>query len=163
MALVDPAARTVQWQEGQPQAKEPPGHDVHLVCVVYLLEAKEMRPSGQWVTAQSLRAGDFFFRGLHELPTGELARAYGSSPQAFLAAGRRLGGRVAEGGDACCELQVLPRIAIRLVLWTGDEEFPARVNMLFDSLADEHLPLDVIHTMARHVVKAMLRAGQQGP
>jgi len=161
--LVDPAQRTVRWRDERHQADREPGHDVTLVAVVYLIEAKEMRPAGEWVTAESLPAGIFFFRGLHAIPTAKVAGMFGQDQDGFLAAGGRLGGKPVEWGDACVQVQVLPRIAVRLVLWLGDEEFSGRVTMLFDRLVDEQLPLDVLLTMAQYVTSALLRTGDGGP
>lgn len=157
--LVDPAGRTVRWRDEHHQAERAPGYEVALVSVVYLIEAKEMRPAGEWVTPQSLPSGYFFFRGPHAVPTAELERTLGHDHEAFLAAGSRLGGKEVEVGDACVQLQALPRIAVRLVLWLGDEEFPSRVTFLFDRLADRHLPLDALYCVGRHVTSSLLRAG----
>ena len=154
---VDPAERTVRWGGEPRQADQEPGYNVALLAVVYLIEAKDMHPAGEWATAESLPAGTFFFRGLHVIPTAELASRFGDDRDGFLNAGGRLGGRSVEWGDACVQIQVLPRIAVRLVLWQGDDEFPARVTMLFDRLVDQHVPLDVLHSMARHVTSAMLQ------
>lgn len=155
--VVDPTRHSVSWCDQRHESERGPGHDVTLLSVVYLIEAKEMHPAGEWVTPQSLPSGDFFFRGLHEIPTAELERRFGDDPEGFLEAGRRLGGKETEGGDACIQLQVLPRIAVRLVLWLGDEEFPSRVTFLFDKLADQHLPLDVLLCVGRYVTSSLLR------
>ena len=159
---VDTAGRTVRWRDECRQEDREPGYDVALIAVVYLIEAKEIRPAGEWVTAESLRAGAFFFRGPHAVPTAEVAGRFGHDPDAFRRAGNRLGGKPVEWGDACIQVQVLPRIAVRLVLWLGDEEFPARVTMLFDRLVDDHLPLDVLHGMTRHVTSSLLQTADNG-
>ena len=155
---VDPASRTMEWHDRSHQAEGAPGYNAALATAVYLIEAKESAPAGEWVTAESLPSGAFFFRGPHTIPTAEPAHKFGHDPNAFLMAGTRLGGQSVEWGDACIEIPVLPRIAVRLVLWLGDGEFPARATMLFDSLVDEHMPLDALYCMARHLVSAFLRA-----
>ena len=154
---VNPAERSVRWHDEHNQADRGSGYNVTLLIVVYLIEAKEMRPAGEWVTAESLPAGTFFFRGPHAMPTAEVAGRFGHDRDGFLRAGSKLGGKLVEWGDACVQIHVLPRIAVRLVLWLGDEEFPARATMLFDRLVDEHMPLDVLHIMAQHVTSALLR------
>ena len=120
-----------------------------------------LNPSDQWVTCESLPAGAFFFRGPHVIPTDKVAQKLGHDRKAFLEAGRRLGGEEIGRGDACLELRVVPRIPVRLVLWLGDEEFSPRVTMLFDQLADEHVPLDVLHSMTHLVVNSLLEAGER--
>jgi len=34
-----------------------------------------------------------------------------------------------------------------MVLWEGDEENPARLNVLFDASIAQHLPLDAIYAL----------------
>ena len=161
--LIDPGGRAVRWREDSPLVSQGPGYDVALVAVVYLVEARQINPAGEWVTAESLRSGAFFFRGPHAIPTAEVAGRFGEDRDTFLIAGEKLGGVSADWGDACVQLQALPRVAVRLVLWLGDDEFPGRATMLFDSLVDEHLPLDVLHTMARYVTSSLVRAAGDGP
>ena len=158
---VSPVKRTVQWSDKNQQAEKAPGFHATLFSAVYLIEAKEINPSGQWVTCESLPAGAFFFRGPHLIPTDKVAQKLGHDRKAFLEAGLRLGGEEIERGDACVELRVVPRIPVRLVLWLGDEEFSPRVTMLFDQLADEQVPLDALHSMTHLVVNSMLEAGDR--
>ena len=157
--LVNPAARRLDWGDGATEEERPPGFHVALVAVVYLLEAKEAPLAGEWVTGEMLPAGTFFFRGLHAIPTAEVARRFGEDVDGFRGAAARLGGKVVEGGDVCVELEALPRVPLRVVLWEGDEEFAARVTMLFDRTAGVHLPLDALLSLAQHVVSALVREG----
>jgi len=93
------------------------------------------------------------------MPTAEVERRFGHDQEGFLAAGSRLGGEKVEAGDASVQLQALPRIPVQLVLWLGDEEFPSKITILLDRLVDQHLPLDVLYCVARHVTSSLLRAG----
>ena len=157
---VNPAARSVEWGDGVAGGERPPGYNATLASVVYLLEAQEMYLAGEWVTGGSLPAGAFFFRGAHAMPTTEMARRFGKDPAALLATGARLGGKPGDMGDACVELEALPRVPIRVVLWQGDDEFPSRATMLFDRLVDAHLPLDALYCLAQHVASAVVREGE---
>jgi len=119
-----------------------------LMVLVYLTEAKkESRPSNIWVSDKELKAGFTFFRGPHSLQVKDLEERYGNDPGAFLKAGEKLGGREISFGNKAFALDVLPKIPIAYILWEGSEEFPARVNVLFDSTIQAHLPLDVIWGM----------------
>lgn len=155
---IDPNRRSIQWaDEGhQPSAQAP--FDLALLAVVYLLEAKETLPSGEWVTPESLPAGAFFFRGPHAIPTDKVARRFGHDRGALLRAASKLGGKPVAWGDAAVELQALPRVGFRVVLWLGDDEFPARATFLFDRLVNQHLPLDVLHSLMRYLAQALVQA-----
>jgi len=137
--------------------------NVALLSVVYLIEARSAPQSGEWTTPEALPAGSFFFRGPHAVPTSEVAQRFARDKDLFLEAGRRLGARAVEGGDACVEIQALPRIPMRLVLWLADDEFPAQVTVLFDRRVDQQLPMDVLHGLMRHVTSELVRiAGRAG-
>lgn len=155
---VDPNEQVVRWSGTSPGSDGVPDHDVSLVSVMYLLGAKEVFAADDWVSAEALPAGAFFFRGLHAIPTAPVEARFGADCDAFLHAGLDMGGEILDWGDASLHLQVLPRIATRLVLWLGDDEFPARVNMLFDRVVDQHLPLDALGCMARYVTTSLIRA-----
>ena len=118
-----------------------------LMVFSYLAEAKEVKPSHTWVSEKDLKGGSTFFRGPHGLETAVVERRYGRDPEAFLLAGKRLGGSEILYGDKGFALEVFPKIPLAYVLWKGDEEFPPRVGVLFDSTVESHFTLDVIWCM----------------
>jgi hypothetical protein len=120
----------------------------YLMVLYYLVEAGDIKPAHTWVSEKDLRGGSTFFRGPHRLQPEELERLYGKDPEGFLEAGRRLGGSEILFGDKGFALEVLPRVPLAYVLWKGDDEFPARINLLFDPTVESHLSLDMIWCMA---------------
>lgn len=125
-----------------------------LSAIQYLTKTKAILPSGKLINPGDLKGGDIFFRGSHVLPMDTLAQKYRKSPQDFLLAGELLGGKVLSLGDASVELRPFPRIPITLILWKEDEEFPSRISLLFDSTAEQHLPIDVLWAIAIITIKA---------
>jgi hypothetical protein len=119
----------------------------YLMVLFYLVGAKEVKPVHTWVSEKDLRGGSTFFRGPHHLHTEELLTLYGKDPEGFLSAGRRLGGSEILFGDRGFALEVFPKVPLAYVLWKGDEEFPARINILFDPTVESHLSLDIIWCM----------------
>jgi hypothetical protein len=114
----------------------------------YLLNAKEIPPSGRLIKPENLRGGEFFFQGSHMLPLNKLAEKYENDKEGFITRGKELSGRLLEYGDASFELLPLPRIPVTLILWLSDEEFPARMDILFDSTCEIQVPLDIIWSIA---------------
>ncbi|MBI3593004.1 MAG: DUF3786 domain-containing protein, partial [Nitrospirae bacterium] len=45
---------------------------------------------------------------------------------------------------------------VALILWAADEEFPSRVDLLFDSTCELQLPLDIIWSIAMMSLLLML-------
>lgn len=119
-----------------------------LTLLWYLVKAAPARPSGNHVKPSRLPGGEIFVRGSHVLPLDALAAKFATRPEAFLEAGAALGGRPAPYGDAAVELPALPKVPTTVILWAGDDEFPARADLLFDATAPRHLPTDVLWSVA---------------
>jgi hypothetical protein len=136
------------------------GRDEALLALWYLADAREVPLSGKWVSGHQLPGGAFFFRGPHVVPSEPLAQRFGSDPDGFRGRAKRIGGVVLRDempGDAAARFRVFPRVDIVLVLWTTDDEFPARVSVLFDATITEHLRLDGVLHAAGVVVRRLVR------
>jgi hypothetical protein len=134
------------------------GLEFRIMVLDYLANCKEISLSGQLVSGVQLKAGEFFFRGTHGLELDTLVNAFGKKPEQFENAGLSLGGKSLGLGDASFQLPVLPRVPIVYVLWAADEEFSARLSVLFDSTADSHMHLDTLRTAVTTANKFLLAA-----
>jgi hypothetical protein len=122
----------------------------------YLVKASLTFPSGTLVRPAGLPGGEIFLRGTHVLPLEALAAKYATRPAAFLEAGAALGGRPAVHGDAAIVLSPLPKVPTTVILWTEDEEFSARADLLFDATCSAHLPLDILWSVAMLSILTLL-------
>jgi hypothetical protein len=146
--LVLPKEKKILRVEWNDQTVEEELHPFFfLMVLVYLTEAKDIQPVHSWVSEKDLKGGSTFFRGPHRLHVDELEALYGKNPEAFLRAGRSLGGSEIFYGDKGFALEALPKVPLAYILWRGDEEFPPRIGVLFDSTIQSHLPLDIIWCM----------------
>jgi hypothetical protein len=127
-----------------------------LMILVYLVEAKDSKPTHTWISEKDLQGGSTFFRGPHHLQVEELEARFGKNPESFLRAGRQLGGSEILYGDKGFALDVFPKVSLAYVLWKGDEEFPPRISLLFDSTIQSHLALDVIWCMVSETTRRLL-------
>jgi hypothetical protein len=119
----------------------------YLMVLVYLTEAKDIKPAHTWISEKDLKGGSTFFRGPHHLEVEELTSLSGKDPDAFLKVGKRLGGSEILYGDKGFALEVFPKVPLAYILWKGDAEFPPKISVLFDSTIKFHLPLDIIWCM----------------
>jgi hypothetical protein len=119
-----------------------------LLYVRYLAGARHMGLTGRLLKPELLKGGHHFFKGAHELPLARIASRYGADRAAFLERAARLGGVPAEYGDASAVLHTVPRVPITMILRLGDDEFPPRADLLFDSSCELQLPLDVLWSAA---------------
>lgn len=132
------------------------GHFFDLAVLWYLGSAKNIPLSGQMVSPASLVGGEIFQKGTHVLPLDKMAAKYADDFEGFYEIGLELGGQQLEHGDASIRLHPFPRVPVTFILWKGDEEFPARADMFFDSTCERHLPTDVIWSTAMTAVLIML-------
>ena len=73
-------------------------------------------------------------------------------------AGRLLGGKETDFGDASFRLWPLPRIPMGYILWRADDEFPAHLVITFDAHIEKHFPLDVVWAMVNEVGLMLLKS-----
>ncbi|HEC62301.1 MAG TPA: DUF3786 domain-containing protein, partial [bacterium] len=123
----------------------------------YLLQARDIFLQDKWISERDIPGGSLFFQGPHRLPDNILCTRFGNDLSAFTQACQSLGGLPLAFGDSSFVLQVLPRIKLGCVLWTADDEFPARFSYLFTPCIQQHLPLDVIFALANVVTDGLLQ------
>lgn len=136
-----------------------PAEFLQQLCILaYLINAKDLPLANKLVRAEALPGGQFFFRGLHALPTEKLEEAFGRCSEKLFDVAGRFRGERRDFGDASIQLSVLPRIPLTMVIWRGDEEFAARASVLFDQTAADQLPLDALLAAVNLTVEALVRA-----
>ncbi|UCE49202.1 MAG: DUF3786 domain-containing protein [Phycisphaerales bacterium] len=140
-------------------SSERPAEFLEQLCVLaYLINAKDEPLSGKLVNGLALPGGQFFFRGVHCLPTEKLEQVFGDRPEALLEAARPLAAEQSEFGDASVRLRILPRVPVTIVVWGRCEQFEARASILFDKTAADQLPLDALLAAVNLGVEALTEA-----
>jgi hypothetical protein len=129
----------------------------YLMVLVYLTEAKDIKPTHTWISEKDLKGGSTFFRGPHRLEVEGLINLFGSDPEAFLKTGKKLGGSEIFFGDKGLALDVFPKVCLAYVLWKGDAEFPPRMSVLFDSTIESLLPLDILWCMVAETSRRLIQ------
>jgi hypothetical protein len=146
---------TPQGSEPVPKAAE----FLEELCILaYLINARDLPLAGKLVKAQDLPSGQFFFRGLHSLPTDKLEKAFGHRPEALLGIAEQFDAEKCEFGDASIQLSVLPRVPITIIIWRQCEQFGTRASILFDQTAAAHMPLDALWAAVNLAVEKVIKA-----
>jgi hypothetical protein len=138
--------------------KAPLNIELRLLILQYLVQAKELPLVGKWITEKELKNGEMFYRGVHSLEmfTKPLEERFGTRPDHLLEAGLSIGGAKVDYGNVGLRFQALPRIPVLFILWAADDEFAAKVNILFDPTVEHHLALDTIWGLVRVVTFKLL-------
>ncbi len=136
-----------------------PAEFLEQLCILaYLKNAQDLPLADKLIGAETLPGGQFFFRGLHSLPTEKLKNVFGNCPEVLHRVSAQFDAERCEFGDASIRLYVLPRLPLTIVIWRRCEEFDARASILFDQTAASQLPLDALLAAVNLTVEALVKA-----
>jgi len=152
--VVNPSDRSI-FAVGADSTDQPTDFLEQLCLLAYLINARDLPLADKLVGENALPGGQFFFRGVHGLPTQRLQEAFGDCPEILLDVSGRYGAKHCEFGDASIRLDMLPRVPLTIVVWRRCEEFEARASILFDKSTGEQLPLDALLAGVNLAVKAL--------
>ncbi len=130
-----------------------------IILLHYLLRADGTEPRGDLVPYKEIPGGLMYAPVFQRRVVDPLLSEFGQVPGRFLRVGTALGGEEANFGDVSFSLRVLPRVVITFVLWEGDEEFPASIQVLFDRVVDRYLSLEDIVVLGE-MTSRRLMAGE---
>ena len=105
--------------------------DVNKILIIHTCWRGQFPPSGAWLPYRELPWGDVYDRNFQGRCIRRLAGVFGSRLDSFVTACEAAGGVPAPVGDISYDLDFLPNIRSRLILWAGDEEFPPHAQWLF--------------------------------
>ncbi len=115
---------------------------IQIVLLHYLMTADGTPPADRWITFRELPDGLFYAQAFAGHAEGVLAERLGSRLDRFRQAAEALGGSPLGLADAAYRFQAFPRLAVAVLLWEGDEDFPPQARILFDAHAGHYLPTE---------------------
>lgn len=126
----------------------------------YLLTADGSQVADRWIAFRDLPGGHALL-GYFEMNTlAPLTEALGRDPEGFRQAGRALGGYPMGLGDVSFRFLAFPRLPVGCILWTGDEETPPAVNIVFDAVAPHYLHTEDLAALAEYLSQTLRRGSQ---
>jgi hypothetical protein len=147
-----------------PEARVMPGEDQEdiplrdkILILHYLIQAKGTPFSNNLISYKELKEGQVYFPSFYKRAIRPLVEHFGQSPAQLLEAARPLGGTRADYGSFAVQLPAFPRVPLIIVLWKGDEEFPADGNFLFDSTIPDYLSTEDINILCQTVAWKLAR------
>ena len=138
---------------------EEPGFRRCLITLLYLL-LMETAALGPPISPLELPGATMFCqkRGPHAIPSAPLEERFGHDLAGFWEVGRRLGAERRASGDGALAFRVFPGLTVEVILWQGDEEFPAQVSFTVPSQLHRFWQLDAVLGLMGVVVKELLQA-----
>jgi hypothetical protein len=150
---------SVSYPDIEVDAPPPLGSfSMKLLSLLYLANTDGTPPSGEWTAYRDLPGGRFYEPVVRRSVDEPLLEAYGSDPEGFRKACALWGGEPAAFGDAACSFALFPKVLVTFILWRGDEEFPARAAVLFDSNSSRHMSAFDLRMGAQEISSRLIKA-----
>jgi len=148
---VDAGARTVTAPSGKP-AKD----FLSILLLHYLEKSRKglVAPTGSWISFKELESGEQYYPAFRKRSIDLLLKKYGQDPSAMLSAlGQVSGAKLAGEGDVSIIVDAFEKVPLELIMWRGDEEFPAEANILFDRSIGEIFCTEDVAVLAGFITK----------
>lgn len=142
------------WEVGQ-AAPPPPWLQVTLLH--YLLTADGTPVADRWIAFRELPGGYALLCNFEMNTLAPLVAALGRDPEVFRRAALALGGQPMGLGDVSFRFLAFPHLRMGCILWTGDEETPPAVNLVFDAAAPHYLPTEDLAALTEYLSQALRR------
>lgn len=146
---------------GAPQRAVP--YNDRTLILQYLVQSSGLPPRGRWLSFLELPDGPHHYEPLKIDAMQPLARAFAGRLEQLDAAAHALGGRPISMGDRAFSFAALPKICLAVVFWDGDDEFPARSNILYDAVAPAHLTTAALWVLGLELARKLIaQLGEEG-
>ncbi len=109
------------------------------VLLLHYLQGSRPLLEGRWVAYREIPGAGFYFGAFAKRAMEPLKKVFGQNVAALKMAAEKLNAKPLETGDAGFQLDVLPFAPIQIIVWEGDDEFPAEANILFDASIGNYL------------------------
>ena len=150
---------TVEYPTGRFDPEPSPQGELPIFAQIlvlhYLANVSEVVEEGKLISYKELPGGGIYIQPFTNRAINPLVKAYGENPERLLEVALKYNGQAAKHGDVSVTLRVFPRIPVTLVLWRGDDEFPASGTILFDASAPYLLPTEDYAVLAGFIVATM--------
>ena len=126
-----------------------------MLTIRFLLEGVSVPASGKFLTYREFPWGDVYDANFQGRCVRRLAFAFGDKPESFSFAAKKLGGIALNDGDAAAELLFFEQVKLRLVLYSGDDEFPPSAKFLFSDNASAAFTSEDLAAVGDLVISAL--------
>lgn len=109
------------------------------VLILHYLQQCQPRLTGHWIAYREIQGAGFYFGAFVKRAVEPFKKVFGANAESFERAAVKLQAKPVETGNQGYEFKVLPYAPLQIILWEGDDEFPAEANILFDDTVGDYL------------------------
>jgi len=138
----------IRGPDGEVSYKEDQGKEPALwekILVLHYFSTSDGSPMAKdHISFKEVREAMLYLPNFEKRAVAPLLGRFGANPEQILEPAGRLGGEKDEIGDCSVTIPTFPRVPVTLVFWKKDEEFDARLSILFDRTIVRYLPTEDI-------------------
>ncbi len=105
----------------------------------YLRQCSGLPPRGKWLSFLELPEGIMHHEPFLNDACHPLAQTFGHRLELFNQLASQLGANNIQMGDTAVYVPAFAKLPLAVAIWEGDDEFPAKAVILFDSIAPHQL------------------------
>jgi hypothetical protein len=128
---------TFEFKDAQAPEAEVPLQEQ--VLILHYLKNCQPLLCGIWIAYREIQGAGFYWNAFVKRAIDPLRKVFGKNVQAFRLAAAKLQATEVSGIAAGFRFNVLPYAPVQMILWEGDDEFPAEANILFDATVGDYL------------------------
>jgi len=113
-----------------------------ILLLHYLINANGTPMQDKYISFKELPDGAIYIEPFTNRAVRPMLKYFAEKQEKFVELAHSIGGAKQKLGDTSVTVWPFPRVPITYVIWSGDDEFPASGNILFDASAPGYLPTE---------------------
>lgn len=130
-----------------------------VLILYYLRYASGLPPRGRWINFLELPNGSHHYSCFIEDAINPMINKMAGYEKEFYQGVKALGGEKIDTGDFGAVIPVFPKISMAFVIWEGDDEFPPKGNILFDSVISTYLDTASVYVLGINASMRLINKG----
>ncbi|WP_418792455.1 DUF3786 domain-containing protein [Phosphitispora sp. TUW77] len=113
-----------------------------ILILHYLNTANGAPLQGKFISFKELPDGAIYIEPFTRRTIKPMLKLFAERQEEFVELAKTIGAEIQDLGDTSVTIYPFPKVPITYVIWSGDDEFPASGNILFDASAPFYLPTE---------------------
>lgn len=134
---------------------------VKILLLHYAVQAEDVPLAPTKISYKELPGGDIYIEPFTNRCLRPLAGIFGDDPALLQKAVAKTEYVTETYGDFSCTVQVLPKVPLTLIVYQGDDEFPANANILFNGAAASFLPTEDYTQLSSYLISTLKKIAFQ--
>ncbi len=127
-----------------------------ILILHYMTSPTYAGSTGNWISYREIPGASFYFSTFVKRAIDPLKKVFGQDISKLAKPAETIQGQWIDAGDAGYEFQIFPKVAMQLILWEGDDEFPPEANIIFNDTIGEILSPEDVAWMAGMLVYRLI-------